>query len=260
MKVLIADDEPLARDGLRLLLAKEPDVRIVDECADGAAAVEAIRAQGPDLVFLDINMPGLSGLDVVRSIGVERMPLVIFLTAHDQHAIEAFTLHALDYLLKPVSTARFQASLQRVRAQLQKRGGSTQQEQLNQLLQQLSARTQNSADERIMIRTTGHVYFVKPGDITWVEADGDYVGIHTPGKTHLVRETLKHMEEKLSGQGFQRIHRGSLVNMAAIRELLTSESGDYDVILQDSTRLKLSRAYRDELLQRLQNSVQGAYR
>ena len=257
MKVLLVDDEPLARDGLRLLLASAPDIEIVGECADGDAAVAAITAHNPDLVFLDINMPGRNGLDVVRAIGPDKMPLIIFLTAYDQHAIEAFTLHALDYLLKPVSEARFQASLQRAREQHQKRGDSAQ--QLSQLLQQLTARVA-PADERIMIRTTGHVYFLKPGEITWVEADGDYVSIHTPGKTHLVRETMKHMEEKLSGQGFQRIHRGSLVNLSAIRELLTSDSGDYDVVLQEGTRLKLSRAYRDELMQRLQSAAQGSYR
>jgi two-component system LytT family response regulator len=256
LKVLLVDDEPLARDGLRLLLASAPDVEIVGECADGDAAVAAIAANKPDLVFLDINMPGRGGLDVVRAIGPGHLPLIVFLTAYDQHAIEAFTLHALDYLLKPVSEARFHASLQRARDQLLK-GGSTQ--QLSQVLQQLSAKVA-TADERIMIRTTGHVYFLKPGEITWVEADGDYVSIHTPGKTHLVRETMKHMEEKLSAQGFQRIHRGSLVNLGAIRELLTSESGDYDVVLQEGTRLKLSRAYRDELMQRLQSTAQASYR
>ncbi len=259
MKVLLVDDEPLARDGLRLLLASAPDVEVVGECEDGDAAVAAIAANKPDLVFLDINMPGRGGLDVVRAIGPEHMPLIVFLTAYDQHAIEAFTLHALDYLLKPVSEARFHASLQRARDQLLK-GGSTQQlSQLSEVLQQLSAKVA-TADERIMIRTTGHVYFLKPGEITWVEADGDYVSIHTPGKTHLVRETMKHMEEKLSAQGFQRIHRGSLVNLSAIRELLTSESGDYDVVLQEGTRLKLSRAYRDELMQRLQSKAQASYR
>jgi two-component system LytT family response regulator len=257
LKVLLADDEPLAREGLRLLLAAARDVEIVGECADGDAAVSAITAQQPDLVFLDINMPGRNGLDVVRAIGPEHMPLVVFLTAYDEHAIEAFTLHALDYLLKPVSEARFHASLQRAREEMPKRGGSAR--QLSQLLQQLTAKA-SVQDERIMIRTTGHVYFLKPGEITWVEADGDYVSIHTPGKKHLVRETMKHMEEKLSAQGFQRIHRGSLVNLDAIRELLTSDGGDYDVVLQEGTRLKLSRAYRDELMQRLQSKAQASYR
>jgi two-component system, LytTR family, response regulator len=257
VKVLLVDDEPLAREGLRLLLAPEADIRVVGECADGTAAVAAITAQQPDLVFLDINMPGLDGLDVVRSIGPDKMPQVIFLTAYAQHAVDAFAFNALDYLLKPVSVQRFRASLERARAQLQSRNDANRQQQLTQLLRQLSVKKPNN-DERIMIRTTGHVFFLKPAEIIWVEAERDYVSIHTPGKSHLVRETMKHMEETLSARGFQRIHRGSLVNLAAIRELLTSDSGDYDVVLQEGTRLKLSRAYRDELLQRLRANAPGS--
>jgi two-component system LytT family response regulator len=256
MRVLIVDDEPLAREGLRLLLAAEPDLSLCGECGNGLEAVQAIGNVQPDLVFLDINMPGLTGLEVVAEVGINNMPLVIFLTAYDQHAVEAFTLNALDYLLKPVAELRLRESLQRARSKLQQRQLQSHQQQLGKMLAQLTQQTTPAKAERLMIRSASHVYFVKPADITWVEADGDYVSIHTNGKKHLVRETMKQMEERLAAQGFQRIHRSSLVNLEAIRELVADHNGDYQVILHDSTALKLSRTYRDELCEKLQCGVQ----
>lgn len=260
IRVVIADDEPLAREGLSLLLANEVNVELVGSYENGNDAVAGIRALRPDLVLLDIQMPGLSGLEVVAGIGPAAMPQVIFLTAHADHAIEAFELHALDYLLKPVSDARFRASLQRARMALQHHSSVAHQQQLSALLQQLAHSTRAASNERLMIRSAGHVHFLKPADISWIQAEGDYVTIHTTGKAHLLRETLKQMEERLRPQGFQRIHRSSLVNLDAIRELIASDSGDYQVILQDSTRLKLSRVYREELCERLQASVAQVYK
>ncbi len=253
LRILIADDEPLARDGVAMFL-KAPGISIVAQCENGEQAVQRIRELKPDLVFLDINMPGLNGIEVVRAVGVEHMPLTIFLTAHDKYAIEAFRINALDYLLKPINAEHFAASLKRAREELEKRRIHSQKEQLARLLQSFGepdAAKSDAASNRVLVRSAGHVYFLKPEDIHWIEADGDYITIHTPNKTHLVRETLKVMEERLANAGFQRIHRSSLVNLEAIRELIASDSGDYQVVLKDDTVLKLSRNYRDQLYSRL---------
>lgn len=260
MRVLIVDDEPLAREGLRLLLAGESDVEICGECGDGIAAVGAIAALKPDLVFLDIEMPGQSGLEVVGEVGPALMPLVIFLTAYDQHAVEAFTINALDYLLKPVAAARFRDSLQRARSALQQRDNLQQPKLLDNMLQQLSPQMAQQRPERLMIRTNSHVLFLDPAHIRWVEAEGDYVMIHMQDRKHLVRETMKQMEERLVDNGFQRIHRSSLVNLAAVRELVADANGDYQVMLHDGTALKLSRAWREELCAKLQRNTTAALR
>jgi two-component system LytT family response regulator len=255
MKVLIVDDEALAREGVRLALRQMADVQIVGEFDNGFDAVDAIIALQPDLVLLDIQMPGLNGIDVVARIGAARMPLVVFLTAYDRHAVEAFRVNALDYLLKPVADERFRESLDRARKALTERRLQEQALGLDRVLAQLSRRPE-ARPERLMIRTTGRVSFVRPGDITRVEAEGDYVMIHGAGKRHLVRETMKQMEERLAPYGFQRIHRSSLVNLDAVRELATDDNGDYHVILHDDTRLKLSRSCRDALYERLQNGAE----
>ncbi|MGV3590735.1 MAG: LytR/AlgR family response regulator transcription factor [Gammaproteobacteria bacterium] len=254
LRVLIADDEPLAREGVVLLL-RDSDVQIVAQCDNGAQAVRCIREFQPDLVFLDINMPGMNGIEVVQQVGPELMPLTIFLTAHDKYAIEAFRINALDYLLKPINAERFAASLKRAREELDKRQLHRHKQQLAQLLHSMADTSQPSGTAlqqgRILVRTAGHVYFLKPQDIAWIEADGDYVNIHAGSKTHLVRETLKAMEDRLGNDGFQRIHRSSLVNLEAIRELIANDNGDYQVVLKDDTVLKLSRNYRDQLYARL---------
>lgn len=252
LRILIADDEPLAREGVAMFL-KMPGISIVAQCENGEQAVQRIRELKPDLVFLDINMPGLNGIEVVRAVGVEHMPLTIFLTAHDKYAIEAFRINALDYLLKPLNAEHFAASLKRAREELEKSRIHSHKEQLARLLQSFgdSDATKSDGGNRVLVRSAGHVYFLKPEDIHWIEADGDYITIHTPNKTHLVRETLKVMEERLASAGFQRIHRSSLVNLEAIRELIASDSGDYQVVLKDDTVLKLSRNYRDQLYSRL---------
>lgn len=261
MKVLIVDDEPLAREGLRLMLATQPDVLVVGECGNGEEAVTAIGALQPELVFLDINMPLLDGIAVVEQVGPAHMPLVCFLTAYDEYAVTAFKLNALDYLLKPVTDQRLLESLQRARGELQNRQQLNQQAQLTRLLEQLSVQGKTAAaQERLMIRSAGHVYFLKPADISWVQAEGDYVTIHATGKSHLVRETMKEMEDKLKAHGFQRVHRSSLVNLNAIRELVADHNGDYQVVLRDDTRMKLSRAYREELCEKLMGTAQQELR
>jgi two-component system LytT family response regulator len=253
MRVVVVDDEPLARDGIVMYLAGcGADVEVVAQCGNGIEAVQAIRELSPDLVLLDIAMPGLSGLEVVSRIGADEMPLTIFLTAHDEFAIDAFRVHALDYLLKPINEDDFRASLQRVREALQKNRLHRHTEQLAGLLQSLGGPARDAQQsERILVRSAGHVYFLRPEEIRWIEAERDYVSIHTQTRTHLVRETLSAMERRLADAGFQRIHRSSLVNLEAIRELIANYSGDYRVVLKDDTELKLSRSYRDRLYARL---------
>lgn len=247
MNALIVDDEHLAREGLSLMLATYADVRIAGEACDGLEAVTQIQALKPDLVFLDINMPGKNGLEVVEAVGVEHMPRVIFLTAYDEYAIDAFRVNALDYLMKPVNEDRLGESLARARFALA--ASQPVQAQLGDLLRQLQVDKDNH--DRITIRADGHVHFLKPGDIVWVQADGDYVTVHTRERSHLIRATMKAMEEQLAGRGFQRIHRSSIVNLNEIGELVSTDSGDYEVILQDRSSLKLSRTYRDALYRKM---------
>ncbi|SFD57171.1 LytR/AlgR family response regulator transcription factor [Pseudoalteromonas denitrificans] len=264
INVLIVDDEPLAREGIALRLQQEKDVNIIGECENGRDAIRSILSLKPDLVFLDIKMPKLNGFDVVNAVGSEYMPPVIFLTAYDEYAIEAFTAHAIDYLLKPIDNLRFKESLNHAREQILKNKISQRSEQLTQLLTQtqglghthgpISASEPSSSyshNERLVIRSNGHVYLLKSEDIYWVEAEGDYISVHTPEKSHLVRETMKNMELRLTDQGFQRVHRSSIVNLNYVRELVSLDNGDYQIILRDDTCVKLSRNYRDILYQKL---------
>jgi two-component system LytT family response regulator len=252
LRVLIADDEALAREGVELLLQDMPDIEVLRHCENGRQAVNAINELRPDLVLLDINMPGLDGFEVVRTVGVELMPLTIFLTAYDEFAVEAFRINALDYLLKPINAEHFKECLDKARKQLVNKKISAQSRQLSDLLESLGQVQEDaSRSNRIMVRTAGHVYFIRSGDIFWVEADGDYVILHTKDKSHLVRATMKTMEDKLSAEGFQRIHRSSLVNLDSIQELIANDNGDYRVLLNNDQELKLSRNYRDILYARL---------
>jgi two-component system LytT family response regulator len=259
IRVLIVDDEPLAREGVALRLESEKDIEIVGECGNGSDAIRAILSLQPDLVFLDIKMPKVNGFDVVNAVGIEHMPPVIFLTAYDEYAVEAFNTHAIDYLLKPIDNARFKEGLQHAREQILKNAIAERSEQLTSLLTQtqglstvLSQKPQaQSANERLVIRSNGHVYLLEAADIYWIEAEGDYVSVHTPQKSHLVRETMKNMEARLHEQGFQRVHRSCIVNLAYVRELISLDSGDYQIILRDNSNVRLSRNYRDILYQRL---------
>jgi two-component system LytT family response regulator len=261
INVLIVDDEPLAREGVSLCLQQEKDINIIGECENGSDAIRTILSLKPDLVFLDIKMPKVTGFDVVNAVGAEHMPPVIFLTAYDEYAIEAFNTHAIDYLLKPIDNIRFKESLNHARAQILKNAIAQRSEQLTELLtktQGLVSSTNTASQapesikkERLIIRSNGHVYLLESDDIYWIEAEGDYVSVHTPQKSHLVRETMKNMEARLHAQGFQRVHRSCIVNLNYVRELISLDSGDYQIILRDNSCVKLSRNYRDILYQRL---------
>ena len=262
IRAIIVDDEPLARRGIRARLDRAGGYTVVAECASGREAITAIREHAPNVVFLDVQMPGIDGFGVIDEIGADRMPVVIFVTAYDTHALRAFEAHAFDYLLKPIDDVRFATTLERARRRVVEREESEVARRLAALMQDLrpalasaeSAPTRRpDAGEpaplpnRIVIRDRDRVLFVDVGDIDWIGADGDYVRIHTAGKSHLVRDTMVAMEQRLDATQFVRIHRSAIVNVARIRELRPYSSREYAVILHDGTRLRLSRRYRDRL-------------
>ena len=248
LRTLIVDDEPLAREGVALALAKERDVEIVGSCGDGPSAVRAIRELKPDLVFLDIKMPGLDGFGVIGEIGADKMPPVIFLTAYEQHALRAFRVNALDYLLKPIDAEDLRKSVERARRRHAQDEIGAWRGELRALVDKLAhERPATDASERILVRTNGRVHVLDPREIDWVEAAGDYVTIHAAGKSHLVRDSLRNLEARLAAHGFLRIHRSTLVKLGSIRELVAKDSGDHEVVLHDGTVLRLSRSYKDAL-------------
>lgn len=247
IRALIVDDEPLAREGVAISLKQHTGIEIVGECADGPSAVRAIRELSPQLVFLDIRMPGLDGFGVIDEIGVERMPLVVFLTAYGEHAVRAFRVNAIDYLLKPIDAAALEQSLDRARQRLEQRVQAAWRSDLRALIATMMREESARDAERILVRTGGRIRVIDPHEIDWVEASGDYVSVHAAGKAHLARESLRSMEERLARYGFCRIHRSVLVKLRCIRELVAKDSGDHELILHDGTRLRVSRSYRDAL-------------
>jgi two-component system LytT family response regulator len=240
VRVLIVDDEPLARTHLRSLLAHRDDVEVIGECGDGRSAVEAIREQKPDLVLLDIQMPELDGLGVVREVGAEKMPAVIFVTAYDEHALAAFELHALDYLLKPVNRSRFTSALDRVVGLINAEGT----EVARQPVAEMARAMQAGPLERLAVKTGGRVLFLRVRDIEWIEAADDQVRIHVGRETHLHRTTLTSLEQRLPSTMFLRIHRSVLVNIDRIREFQPWFQGDWLIILGDGTKLQSGKSYR----------------
>jgi two-component system LytT family response regulator len=260
LRTLIVDDEPLARDGIRMHLAAEPDVEIVGEAADGVQAVEAIRALAPDLVFLDVQMPEVDGLQVVERIGAARMPAVIFATAYHQHAVRAFELHAVDYLLKPVTEERIRAALTRARLRLATRGAEELTARLEALLQDLRAlhaRAGEAAEPApaqkkyaawISVAGRTATQLVRVEDVDWFEAEGNYVRLHVGKVNHLIRSTLRAMGDQLDPAMFIRIHRSTIVNVNRIREIQPWFGGDYIALLHDGRQLRVSRSHREQLL------------
>lgn len=240
MRVLIVDDEPIARRGLRRLLESEPDVEIAGEAASGKAAVEAIAALKPDLVFLDIQMPEMDGLEVVATITPEKMPPVVFVTAYDQYALDAFDLNAADYVLKPVDPERFQRAL--ARARQRKPRETDMAEQLRRIL--TAARPQR---ERLVVRSAGKIQFVNIDDIDWITAEDNYLRIYAAGKTYLMRETVGGIEERLDPQQFVRIRRSTIVRIERIREIRPLMNGTFELLLEDGTRVTSARRFREAI-------------
>jgi two-component system LytT family response regulator len=249
LRTLIVDDEPLARERIRDLLAREPDIEIAGEAATGLEAVALIESLRPDLLFLDVQMPELDGFAVLEVIDSKAMPAVIFVTAYDQHTLRAFEVHALDYLLKPFDRERFEKALQRARDQIRLARDGNLSQRLQTLLAEL--RAEKKYLERLVIKSRGRVFFLKVEEVDWMEAAGNYVRLHVERESHLLRETIKSMEQKLSPEKFLRINRSTIVNIDRIKELQPWFHGEYAVILKDDTRLTSSRNYRDKLDQLL---------
>lgn len=247
IRALIVDDEAPARSRIRQLLRHESDFSIVGECANGGQAVEAIQKERPDLVFLDIQMPRLSGLEVCKAVAAAgvRLPLVIFVTAFDTYALNAFEVHAVDYLLKPFDQDRFRRALAHARTQLARSRQVDVQSRLAAVLQDLAPGSNKS--ERLVFKENGRIIFVRPENIDWIEADGNYVRLHTEEGAHYVRETLAGLESQLPPGKFMRISRSNIVNLDRVKELQPLFYGDYTVILHNGSRLSMSRSYRDRL-------------
>jgi two-component system, LytTR family, response regulator len=263
IRAAIVDDEPLARDCIRLALAGADDVEIVAECGDGAAAVRAIEALRPDLIFLDVQMPGLDGFEVVKAVGPDRMPAVMFVTAYDAHAIQAFELHATDYLLKPFSDARFGAAMGHARARLREARESELGRRLTRLVEEIRPGRDPSPGEgaaasprgghatRILVRHGSGMEFLPLDTVDWIEAAGNYLRLHAGPRTESVRMTLAGLLDQLDPTKFVRIHRSMVVNLSRIRSITPWFGGDYTVTLIDGRDLRVSRHYRDELLRPL---------
>jgi two-component system LytT family response regulator len=251
---MIVDDEPLARATIKLLLQNEAEIEVIAEAGSGPEAVKLIKQNAPDLLFLDIQMPGMNGFEVLEKINVESIPAIVFVTAFDQYALRAFEVHALDYLLKPFDDARFEKALRQARAQIEQR-------EINKLSQKLFALLEDREEQqgeatrasrskyltRLMIKSASRIFFIKVEEIDWIGAEDYYVRLHFGRKTHLLRETMSELEAKLDPEKFLRIHRSSIVNLDRVKEMHAHFNGDYVVLLQDGTELKLSRSRREQL-------------
>lgn len=258
LQALIVDDEPLARERLRGLLQDVPDAAVVGEAEDGPEAVEAIRDQNPTLVFLDVQMPGMSGIDVIEEVGREAMPITVFVTAYDQYAIKAFDLSAIDYLLKPFDDARFEQALDRARERvLDQEADAISQRLLTMLRERDPSLLEEAADEpddyleRIAVQGRGKARIVSVDELTHITADGSYAELHTADGTHVVRERMKTLAARLDPSKFVRVHRSAIVRIDEIEVILRGGGGDYAVRLEDGTRVSVSRGRIDELQERL---------
>ena len=262
IRTLVVDDEPLARDGIVTLLAEDPTIEVIGSCADGQSAVNAIRTQRPDLVFLDVQMPKRDGFEVLAELKREERPQVIFITAYDKYAIRAFEACAIDYLLKPFRDARFAAALARAKSEIRKARVMGMGEKMEELLANVQEMVRGAATpaqgqptpvaepaDRVVLKTGSDLHFIRTGDIVWIEAQADFVKVHTTGASQLVRETLQSLEQRVDPAKFLRIHRSSLVNLDHVKKVTPALYGDYTVLMSDDSKLRLSRKNRGKLKQ-----------
>lgn len=242
IRALVVDDEPLARSNILLLLRQNPEIEILGECGSALEGLDAIRKHHPDLVFLDVRMPEYDGFDVLEMLGRDAPPAVIFVTAYDEYALKAFDTGALDYLLKPFSNARFARALDRAKERIALRGSSP------------------AKMDRLTIKSAGRVLFLGVSEIDWIEAADYYASLHVGPKTHLVRRSMNELESDLDPSRFCRIHRSTIVNLDRVRELRFDSDGEYELVLADATKLRLSRRYRKEVQARLGSSIHASLR
>ncbi len=254
IRALIVDDEPLARRGLQIRLADAPGMEVVAEAGSGRTALEKIRELAPDVVFLDIEMPGMSGLDLVAQLPTESMPLVVFVTAYDRYAVQAFEARAIDYLLKPVDAERFTDALRRIRERLDERRAGEQRDRLVQLMADLKgssdwpeADAPAPPEGALAIREGRDIVRLRFDEIDWIDAAGDYMCVHAGGRTHILRGTMKSLEDVLDPARFQRVHRSTIVNLERVVRLRGHMNGEYFLVLEGGHELKLSRSFRDKV-------------
>lgn len=268
LRVVIVDDEPAARRGVVLLLARHASVVVVAEAGSGGEAVAAIRRESPDVVFLDVQMPGGDGFEVLRQLQPGTLPVVVFVTAFDHYALKAFEVNAVDYLLKPYEDERFHAAVEHACGLARLRSAQSVEQRLARLLEfvERSPRGAGAAGEgsgaspegysdRILIKSSGEIHFLKVDEIDWIEAEGDYMKFHASGKSLLLRETMARLEARLDPRRFVRIHRSTIVNIDRVRKLSPTFIGEYAVVLNDGTKLKLSRGYHERLQELLKSSL-----
>lgn len=248
LRVIVVDDETLAREGLAELLRAMPDVEVVGVCADGMSALSAVEAEKPDLLCVDIRMPGLDGFDVVAALDPQRTPAVIFVTAYDAFAVRAFEVNAMDYLLKPVTADRLAAALAKVRAS--KQVEPLKPERLTNLLEQLAS-TRSQGAGRLIVREVGRIVVIPTSDVDWIEGADYYARLYVGAKAHLIRESLSSLESRLDPARFLRLHRSAIVNLARVRVVEAAERGDGVALLSTGARLKVTAARRAELERRL---------
>ena len=249
IRTIIADDERLAREKLRIFLASEATVKLVAECSDGEKTVSAIRTLGADLLLLDIQMPGMDGFQVLNELSPEEMPVVIFTSAYDQYAIRAFEAHALDYLLKPFDQERLHQAIERARMELNKAQDRAITHRILDLLAQVKSEMHPapSSEDRLVIRAKGRIVFLNLSEIDWIEASANYVRLNVGKESHLYRETIGRISERLNPNQFVRVHRSTIVNVRKIKELIPVNSGEYIVVLKNGKELSCSRSYRSAL-------------
>jgi two-component system, LytTR family, response regulator len=263
IKVLVVDDEPLARDKIRGMLKGKEDFEIVGEAGNGKEAVKEIQKLDPDLLFLDVQMPEMDGFQVLQTIGANRVPNVVFVTAYDRYALQAFEVYALDYLLKPFDRERFEKALARARTQLDQEKRKDLTQGLQALMEELSRVRQGGVLaapgpkflERLAIKASGRIFFLRTQDIDYIESEGNYIRVHAGKESHLIREAMSVLETQLDPKKFLRIHRCTIVNVDRIQELQPWFHGEYRVILRNGVQLTLSRSYREKLREFLGKSL-----
>jgi two-component system LytT family response regulator len=261
IRTIIVDDESLARRGLTIRLKNYENIEVVAQCKNGREALIAIEELCPDLVFLDIQMPGVDGFEVVRNIQSDSMPLIVFVTAFDQYAIEAFEVHAIDYVLKPIEDTRLATAIERAAQHLEQSKENNQKKRLMDLITNITGETpakinemlangtpnESQYPEKIAIKDGGETTLVPSKEISWIDAAGDYMCVHANDVVHVLRSTMKNLEEKLNPNNFQRIHRSTIVNLDMIEKVCSHINGEYYLVLKGGARLKMSRSYRDKI-------------